>query len=76
MFELGLEIAMPITFLSMTVLLLKDNATFAAVAAAGVLAFYTTGLPYQLGLCLSSVVGITVGFYLDKRNQSKKGQTT
>lgn len=57
----GLDFAMIVTFIGMLVPLIKDKATMAAVAVAGVVALLTNGLPHQLGLMAAALCGILAG---------------
>ncbi|MCG8465388.1 MAG: AzlC family ABC transporter permease [Xanthomonadales bacterium] len=75
LFEMGLEIAMPITFISMVVASLKDRTTVAAACSAAVAAYFTHHFPYQLGLLASTTVGIAVGYFLETRKCQQPGAT-
>ena len=72
--ELGLEIAMPLTFGSMVVVMIKDRATLLATFIACISAYLGRDLPHQLGLMFSTILGIASG-YLASRYQASSGES-
>lgn len=65
--NLSLDFALPLTFIAMVVPILKNRPGVAAALAAGVIAVLAYPLPYKLGLILASVIGISLGTYLESR---------
>jgi len=61
-----LEFAAPLAFIAMSVPLLRDKATIAAAASAGITAVLAYGLPLRLGLALAAAVGIAFGLVTEK----------
>jgi predicted branched-subunit amino acid permease len=51
----------PLSFIALTVLVLKDRASLTAAVVAGALSLLTTSLPLGLGLVVAALVGILVG---------------
>jgi len=65
----GLDFALPLTFIALVVPNLRHRADGLTALAAGMLAVVLMGLPYKLGLVLSSLVAIGVGLWLEGRTQ-------
>jgi 4-azaleucine resistance transporter AzlC len=61
----SLDFALPLTFIAMVVPVLKNRPAIAAAISAGVVALVAFSLPYKLGLILATLVGITVGTFLE-----------
>jgi 4-azaleucine resistance transporter AzlC len=59
----SLDFTLALTFFAVVVPSLKDRASLAAAAAAGVTAVVANGLPYKLGLMAAALVGILVGMW-------------
>lgn len=57
----SLDFAAALTFIAMTIPLLRDKAAVAAALAAGAVAVIAYPLPYKLGLVLAALTGIVVG---------------
>lgn len=57
----SLDFAAALTFIAMTIPLLRDRAAVVAALAAGVVAVIAYPLPYKLGLVLAAVCGIAAG---------------
>lgn len=55
------ELAIPLTFLLLTLPLIKDSAGLATLAVAGIVALATSGLPLGLGLMVGAVAGVGAG---------------
>jgi len=62
----GLTFAAPLIFIGLTFPALVDRATYAAAAASGFTAIAAATLPFNLGLLIAAVVGITVGVVVDR----------
>ena len=71
----SLDFALPLTFIAMVVPVLKNRPAIAAAISAGVVALFAHTLPYQLGLIVAAVVGITVGTLLEA-GKSAKGSSS
>ncbi|NTW08678.1 MAG: AzlC family ABC transporter permease [Anaerolineaceae bacterium] len=65
--SLSLDFALPLTFIAMVVPILRNRPGVAAALAAGIVAVFAYPLPYKLGLILASLVGISVGVFLEGR---------
>lgn len=59
--DLGLDFAMVVTFIGMTVLFIENRALLISAAVAGVVALIAYGLPHQLGLMVAALAGIGAG---------------
>jgi 4-azaleucine resistance transporter AzlC len=65
-----LDFALALTFIAMVVPALKNRSMVAAAVSAGVVALFTYGLPFKLGLILAALTGIVVGTMLEgKKSQ-------
>jgi predicted branched-subunit amino acid permease len=61
-----LEFAAPLTFLAMTVPLLRDRAMVAAAVVAGVSVVAAHALPFKLSIPLAALAGIGAGLLLER----------
>jgi predicted branched-subunit amino acid permease len=61
-----LDFAAPLAFIALTVPLLRDRASVAAAASAGVAAVLLHGLPLRTGLAVAAAVGIAAGLAAEK----------
>ena len=68
---LGLDFAMPVTFISMVVPYLKNKPMLAAVIVSGVVAVLANPLPNKLGLILAAVAGIAAGIVAENLKWDK-----
>ncbi len=57
----GLDFALPVTFIGMTIPFVKNVPALVCVAGAGVTALFTGALPFKLGLILAALVGVCCG---------------
>lgn len=57
----SLEFAIPLTFMALLVLAVKDRPSLLAAVTGGAVAVAAVGLPYHLGLPLGTAAGIAVG---------------
>lgn len=55
------ELAIPLTFLLLTLPLIKNNAGLVAAAVAGIVALLAHGLPFGVGLMVGAVAGVVAG---------------
>lgn len=65
----SLDFAAALTFIAMTIPLLRDRAAVFAALAAGVVAVVAYPLPYKLGLILAAFTGIVVGMIAEGKRQ-------
>lgn len=63
-----LDFALPLTFIAIVVPMLTNRAHLGAALTAGVIALAVYQLPYQVGLMLAAMAGITVGFVLEHKS--------
>lgn len=66
LFEIGHEIAMPLTFACMGAAMLTSRPAFAAAVVAGATAWVAQDLPWQIGLVAAALMGIGAGFVLSE----------
>lgn len=59
--NLGLDFALPLTFIAIVVPMIAGRALLAAALAAGTAAVVLAALPYKLGLFLAALAGLAVG---------------
>lgn len=67
----SLDFALPLTFIAMVVPVLKGRPYVVAALSAGVVALLAHSLPYRLGLILAALVGIVIGAFLEKKNDTE-----
>jgi predicted branched-subunit amino acid permease len=65
--DLGLEFALPLTFIAIVVPMIEDRARLAAALAAGAAALALATLPWKLGLFAAALAGLAVGAVLTRR---------
>jgi predicted branched-subunit amino acid permease len=70
----SLDFTMAVTFIGIVVVSLKDRASLAAALSAGVVAVAAADLPYNLGLMLAALIGITVGMVVENNAPVTKPQ--
>ena len=58
---LGLDFALPLTFIAIVVPMIRSRALLAAALAAGATALLLAALPYKLGLFFAALAGLMVG---------------
>lgn len=68
--EWGLDFAMTVTFIGMTIPYLKTRPMWMATAIAGCMSLLTHGLPHQLGLIVAAIAGVVAGVWAEKRMQA------
>jgi len=59
--NLGLDFALPLTFIAIVVPMIASRALLAAALAAGTAAVVLAAMPYKLGLFLAALAGLAVG---------------
>lgn len=65
--DLGLDFALPLTFIAIVVPMIENRAHVAAAIAAGATAVVLAALPYKTGLFLAALAGLAVGAALTRR---------
>jgi predicted branched-subunit amino acid permease len=65
--DMGLDFALPLTFIAIVVPMISTRALFAAAIAAGAAAVALAALPYKLGLFLGALAGLAVGAALGRK---------
>lgn len=63
----GLDFAMPVTFIGMTIPYLKTRPMLATALVAGAVSLLAFGLPHKLGLIVATSAGIAAGVLAEKR---------
>ncbi|UCH59405.1 MAG: AzlC family ABC transporter permease [Anaerolineales bacterium] len=63
----SLDFTLPLTFLALVVPVLRDRASVVAALTAGVVAVMASSLPFNLGLILAALVGISAGLWSESR---------
>lgn len=69
----GLDVAMPITFIGMTIPFVKNSPMLVCVLVAGASSLLTIGLPYKLGIILSALVGVAAGVVAQHTRKHLRG---
>ena len=64
---LGLDFALPLTFIAIVVPMISSAALLFAGLAAGAVAVALAALPYKIGLFLAALAGLVVGAVLTGR---------
>jgi predicted branched-subunit amino acid permease len=62
----SLEFTIPLTFLALAVLAIKDRFTAAAAVVAGIAAVLALGIPFKLGLVVAALIGILTGMLFER----------
>ncbi len=70
---LGLDFAMAATFAAIVAPQLRHTPVLAAASVAGLVAVLAHGLPYQLGLMLAALAGVTAGLLAEQRRAPSSG---
>lgn len=72
--ELSLEFAIPLTFMALTIPSIKDRSYLYVALFSATLSIAFYGLPFNLGLILATLLGVTLGHYLKtKKIKNKQG---
>ena len=66
--NLSLDFAIPLVFLALVMPALQSRAHWATAVIAATTAAFTTNMPLKLGLITAALVGVTVGAWLDSRD--------
>lgn len=65
----SLDFTLALTFIGIVVPTLKSKPFLAAALSAGIIAILTFHFPYKLGLMISALSGIGIGYFLEKQEQ-------
>jgi 4-azaleucine resistance transporter AzlC len=65
----SLDYAVPLSFISLVLPTMKDRRYVYVAIFSSVVALLLNGLPYRLGLILTSLMGITLGIFLSQRKK-------
>ncbi len=68
----GLDFAMPVTFIGMTIPFVKNRSTVVCVITAGAVSLMTGFLPFKLGLIVAALAGVAAGLVTDYAVRMKK----
>lgn len=67
--DLGLEFALPLTFIAIVVPLIDSRARLLAALTAGGVAVVLAAMPYKLGLFVAALSGLVVGVLMPRRTK-------
>jgi 4-azaleucine resistance transporter AzlC len=67
----SLDFAVPLVFMVLAVPAIRSSATAIAACTAGLTAVIAKPLPFNLGLVLAALLGITVGVVMERRHQRR-----
>jgi len=76
MSEWGLEFAMVATFIGIITPYLKSYPFWLSMLTAGVSSIFLIGLPNNLGLLVSAVIGVFVGYLADSHHSQPKSNSS
>jgi predicted branched-subunit amino acid permease len=62
----SLEFTIPLTFLALAILAIKDRFTATAAVAAGIVAVLANSAPFKLGLVIAAIIGILAGMLFER----------
>jgi len=62
----GLDFAMPVTFIGMTIPFVRNRSSLFCVISAGVVSLMTGFLPFKLGLIVAALVGVAAGLITER----------
>ena len=68
----GLDVAMPIAFIGMTIPFVKNVPMVLCVFTAGACGFLTVGMPYKLGIIVSALAGVMAGLIAEVVSRRRK----
>ena len=68
----GLDVAMPIAFIGMTIPFVKNVPMVVCVFIAGACGLLTVGLPYKLGIIISALAGVLAGLLTELASRKRK----
>ena len=68
----GLDVAMPIAFIGMTIPFVRNMPMVVCVFTAGACGLLTVGLPYKLGIIISALAGVLAGLITEVAARRRK----
>lgn len=68
----GLDFALPVTFIGMTIPFVKNRSTIVCVITAAAVSLMTGSLPFKLGLMVAALAGVAAGLLVEKSLRYKK----
>lgn len=68
----GLDVAMPIAFIGMTIPFVRNMPMVVCVFTAGACGLLTVGLPYKLGIIISALAGVLAGLITELAARKQK----
>lgn len=68
--QLGLDFAMAVTFIGITIPLIKNRPMLICAVSAGIAAVLTNGIPHNLGLIIAAFTGILAGFLAETLSEN------
>jgi predicted branched-subunit amino acid permease len=68
----GFDFAFPLSFMALMFAALKDRPTVLAALVGGMTAVLAKGMPYNTGLVLATVLGITAGYFAENANRAQE----
>ena len=63
--SLGFDFAFPLSFMALMFAALRDRPTVITALTGGIMAVLGKGLPYNIGLILATILGITAGYWAE-----------
>jgi 4-azaleucine resistance transporter AzlC len=72
----GLDVAMPIAFIGMTIPFVRNMPMVVCVFTAGACGLLTVGLPYKLGIVVSAMAGVLAGLITEVVARRRKEAVT
>lgn len=70
--EIGLDFALPLTFMALIIPTLTDRPAWAAACSAGFFSILLANLPFKLGLLIPVIIGISVGLGVEIQSASAR----
>jgi 4-azaleucine resistance transporter AzlC len=67
--DIGLDFALPLTFIAIVVPMIKSRALLLAALASGAVAVVLAALPYKTGLFIAALAGLVAGAALPRKRQ-------
>ena len=69
----GLDFTVALTFIALVVPAITDRPSLAAALSAGIVALLAAGWPYNLGLVVAAIIGISVGLWIEGTRGATRG---
>jgi len=69
----GLDFTVALTFIALVVPAITDRPSLAAALSAGIVALLAAGWPYNLGLIVAAITGISVGLWTEASRAATRG---